>query len=81
MWGAESPAEDLIEITPDDADLADPIRGFYVNDVSGGSEVELMTLKGTTVTLNVSNKTFYPFGAKQIRAGTTATVLGIPITE
>ena len=71
-----SPAVTYSAITPADADLARPIRAFYVG---GAGDVTLTSPAGNVVTLvGLLAGVVYPFAAVRISAATSASdIVGI----
>lgn len=71
--GLDSPATRHFAITPADADLAIRPRALYCN-VSG--TVVVRDDLGTTITYNMIVGQILPIRAVQVRAASTATVIG-----
>ena len=71
--GMDSPANRHFAITPADADLAVRPRSLYVN---ASGTVVIRDEEGTDITYNVSVGQVLPFRGIQVRAATTATVIG-----
>ena len=71
--GMDSPANRHFAITPADADLAVRPRAIYV---SADGNVVIRDEEGTDITYAVVAGQILPIRAVQVRAATTATVIG-----
>ena len=71
--GKSSPANRHFAITPADADLEIRPRALYVN---GAGSLVIRDEEGTDVTYTVEAGQILPIRAIQVRAATTATVVG-----
>lgn len=70
--GLESPASDLLEITPSDTiDLQTTVRGI---NVAASGNVKVRTIQGTDATVYIAAGSAFPVRAVRVFAtGTTAT--------
>lgn len=71
--GLESPANRHFAITPADSDLAIKPRALCV---TADGTLVIRDEGGVDITYNVTAGQIYPFRAIQVRAATTATVVG-----
>jgi len=70
---SSSPATRQYVITPADADLDNPVRALYIAD---DGDLVIEDHGGNVVTYPVVAGQIIPFSPKQIRAATTASVIG-----
>ena len=70
---SSSPATRHYAITPADAPLGFEIRALYV---AVGGDLVIRDWEGVDVTYPVIAGQVFPFSARQVRSGTTATVVG-----
>jgi len=72
------PADGAFDITPaDDADLAQQVRGIFIGDISGGDDLKVDFVDGTTITFTgVNEGTILPFRVNKVYdTGTSAASL------
>jgi len=70
--GRDSPFQDGLEVTPDDAtDLATVARGLWIG---AGGTLRITTERGTVLNFASVSAGLFPFAARRVHAtGTTAT--------